>query len=193
MAATVPPSFDNLEFFNQDFPKYLEPLEPAWEFLEKHGTEPNSKPEATYLCFGDGCERTFLYYGDFCQHMSSECTSTSFSCDWCKNYQSTNYYYLRKHLCTCNQRPAGAVVLRRQIIATPFQCGCGKSFKTKTTLTKHKKNCTPTIDVVSTNQFQCGCGKSYKHKKHLTWHKKSCTHQPEAKKARIDGVVIVEL
>jgi len=63
---------------------------------------------------------------------------------------------------------------------------CGKVFKHKSSLYRHKKNCKNEVSKlakisqklakISQNQFICECGKSYKHGSSLSKHKIKCNH-----------------
>lgn len=63
---------------------------------------------------------------------------------------------------------------------------CGKDFKHKSSLYRHKKTCkcdasqlakiSQKLAKISHNQFVCECGKSYKHASSLSKHKTKCKH-----------------
>ena len=63
---------------------------------------------------------------------------------------------------------------------------CGKDFKHKSSLYRHKKTCKRDVSQlakisqklakISHNQFVCECGKSYKHASSLSKHKTKCKH-----------------
>jgi hypothetical protein len=64
-SVTVRPSYENREFFDQTRPKLLQSLKPARQFLEAYARDPESKAEATFVCFGVGCGKSFMYYADW--------------------------------------------------------------------------------------------------------------------------------
>jgi hypothetical protein len=138
-------SFEDPTFFNQAHPKLLDRLPPSRDFLQAYAHDPESDPEAAFVCLGDDCEKQFLYCMDWRKHMSSrECGSRQFhGCCWCPmKFNNSEYIKVSEHLSFCKGRPASTFKMKPVVAkaeAQRYSCECGRSFAAKKGLARHKK------------------------------------------------------
>ena len=139
---SVPPAFDNHDFFDQSKTPLTQAILPPLEFLQLYS---KSREESLvslpkFVCCGSTCSETFLFEGDWRLHMSS-CDSSSWKCAWCgkatgcKTYSSLSSHMSQK----CRQKPAHFVRQKVKEEDKPFLCDCGKRFSQKKYLARHQK------------------------------------------------------
>jgi hypothetical protein len=104
-----------------------------------------------------------------------------YECAACK-YKSKNKKDFKKHLLTKKHK---LINCETKKIPKNLECEyCNKTFKSRTTLWRHKKTCKNNIHKLSIlskkypkviqPKFECECGKTYKYASGLSKHKKKC-------------------
>ena len=136
---SVPPAFKNTNFFDQDIVPMLNKLPTALEFLRIHARDSTAPCPSKFVCFGVGCEESFVYEGDWRVHML-RCKHAPFICGWCgSDHQFTTFEaHLAAHLLKCKDKPSYLMHIKRTCKQN-FICDCGKAFPLQKYLNRLKK------------------------------------------------------
>lgn len=132
----VSPAYENQMFFDQDKTPIIDPIMSPIDLLQKYCSKQEELQH--FVCFGKKCSKTFIYEGDWRQHMNS-CSSSAWYCGLCNNgFEYKNYYGLLVHM-TRNCKNKSETTQKPVLKQKDFNCNCGKSFGTKKGLSRHEK------------------------------------------------------
>ncbi len=102
----------------------------------------------------------------------------NFYCDVC-DYTCSKASHFKQHLSTAkhkNQHLSTFINKKGKIVPELFRCECGKTYKGRDGLWRHKKVCLSTpVNELSTTHFSCDCGQLFKNVQDYKLHMNSCS------------------